>query len=261
MTIQPIGSFLPMDENGFILNDLKWENLQLDWRKPIEIILEAYQNHFQGKLYSVYLRGSVVRGLAVPFVSDIDTFALVESDSFIRWEKATIQPTVEATIQNKFPFIKGVEMNIASFEKDFSQRNPRLAMVLKTQSLCILGNDISNQLPRYQTIDLCLNSQWLEADLDDFQKKLDTKTVTKKNCQAIMKIIIRVGMEIVVEKEGKFTNDLYLCYKIFSKYFPKQEYKMRQALEYFLNPIDNIKTLNDFIKSFGNWLLSIYKQQ
>lgn len=255
MNISPIGSFLPINENGFIINNLKWENVQSDWREPLEMIIKQYQNHYKERLHSVYLRGSVARGLAMPNISDIDTFALVSSTEFIRWKKADIQPKIESSIQEQFPFIKGVEMNIASYESDFLLKNPRLAMVLKTQSLCVFGNDISKSLPDYRPKDLCLNGQWLEEDLNDFQQKLESGTITKEDCQAIMKVIIRVGMEIVVEREGKFTNDLYLCYKTFSKYFPEKEKEMRQALEYFLNPIDDGIKINYFIIDFGKWLV------
>ena len=60
--------------------------------------------------------------------------------------------------------------------------------------------------------------------------------------------------ELIIEKEQQFTPDLYLCYKTFSKYYPTKETQMRQALDYFLNPITDLKTLEIFINQFGNWL-------
>ena len=88
----------------------------------------------------------------------------------------------------------------------------------------------------------------------DFRQKITIQKVTVEDCKAIMKIIIRVGFELIIEKEQQFTPDLYLCYKTFSKYYPTKETQMRQALDYFLNPITDLKTLEIFINQFGNWL-------
>ena len=71
----------------------------------------------------------------------------------------------------------------------------------------------------------------------------------------MMKIIIRVGFELVVAQEQRFTPDLYLCYETFSTYYPTKEKEMRQALVYFLNPIADVSTLEEFVHPFGNWLV------
>lgn len=255
MKIQPIGAFLSMDADGFIINDLKIENIQSIWNKPIDIIVQQYQNYYKERLHSIYLRGSVGRGLAVPYVSDMDTFALIYSDKFIRWENMKKQMEIEQIIQSKFPFVNGIEMNIASFGDNFYKKNPRLGMVIQTQSLCIYGNNISKELPKFRPTDLCLNTKWFAEDLNEFKEKLAFKSITKTDCKAIMKLIIRVGFELVVEREQRFTPDLYLCYKCFSKYYPNKEKEMRQALDYFLNPITDLQILTAFVNQFRHWFL------
>ena len=254
MKIESIGKFLSMDNDGFIINDLRIENIQPIWNEPIAIIVQQYHEYYNEKLHSIYLRGSVSRGLAVSYVSDIDTFALIYSDDFIRWKSINKQEQIEQVIQSKFPFVSGIEMNIASFEQNFYLKNPRLAMVIQTQSLSIYGNDISNDLPKFRPTDLCLNTKWFVNDLNDFKKKIENQTITLEDCKGVMKIIIRVGFELIVEREQQFTPDLYLCYQTFSKYYPTKEKEMRQALEYFLNPICDLQILDVFVNQFGNWL-------
>ncbi len=46
-------------------------------------------------------------------------------------------------------------MNAASFESEFYLKNPRLAMVIQTQSLCLYGNEVLKNLPNFRPIDLC----------------------------------------------------------------------------------------------------------
>ena len=255
MKIQKIGSFLSMDENGYIINDLKIENIQPLYNEPIKMIVQQYHEYYHKKLHSIYLRGSVARGLAVPYISDIDTFALIYSDDFIIWKNIEEQIEIEDKIQPKFPFINGIEINVASFENEFYLKKPRLAMVIQTQSLCIDGIDISKKLPKFSPIDLCLNRKWFVDDLNGFKKKIELQTVTLEDCRVIMKLMIRVGFELVVEREQRFTPDLYLCYQTFSKYYPMKENEMRQALEYFLNPITDLQILEAFVNQFGNWLI------
>lgn len=255
MNIQPIGQFLSMDKDGFIFNDLKLENIQPIWNEPIQLIIQQYHEYYNKKLHSIYLRGSISRDLAVPNVSDIDTFALVYSDHFIRWKNSDIQEEIEEKVQAKFPFVNGVEMNIASLDDEFYLKNSRLAMIIQTQSLCLDGVNISKKSSKFRPTDLCLNKKWFAEDLNDFNKKIGDQKIRLEDCRAIMKIIIRVGFELVVEREQRFTPDLYLCYRTFSKYYINKEKEMRQALVYFLNPITDLQILEAFVNQLGNWLM------
>ena len=155
MNILSIGAFLSMNKNGFITNDLRIKNIQPIWNEPVQVIVQQYHEYYKEKLHSIYIRGSVSRGLAVSYVSDIDTFALIRSDDFIRWKSIGEQVQTQQSIQIEFPFVNGIEMNVASFESEFYLKNPRLAMVIQTQSLCLYGNEVLKNLPNFRPIDLC----------------------------------------------------------------------------------------------------------
>jgi hypothetical protein len=227
----------------------------------IDEIVAAYQIHLHEKLHSIYLRGSVARGTAIKGFSDIDTFALIHSDDNIRWKKADFQEQVEKEIQSQFDFVKEVEINISSYYFDFYDQNPRLAMMIKTQSLCVFGNDISPSLPNFKpNRDMILNLKWLEADIQEVIQKIKNETYTLEDYQFIMKVLLRSGFELVMEREGRYTQDLYLCYKTFSKYYPRFEEAMQQALIWHLNPIINPKTLIDFLDLLGHFLINQTKE-
>lgn len=250
------GSFLPQDENGFILNTLSLTAVQPLWQPPLSVILAAYQTNFPTNLHSIYLRGSVARGLAVPHHSDIDLVALIENSDFIRWQTASCEAEIEKEVLAKFPFVAGIEMNIASYASDFYTQNPRVAMVLKTQSLCLWGESILPTLPPFlPSRAMCLNHQWLEADILAFQKSLVEDTARLSDCQAMMKIIVRTGFELTVERVQKFTNDLDICCATFCNYYPNKSLEMRQALQWFLTPTRSKSALLPFLASFGQWLI------
>ena len=75
-----------------------------------------------------------------------------------------------------------------------------------------------------------------------------------------MKIIIRSGFELIIEKEKQFTADLYLCYLTFSKYFPNYKQEMKQALFWFLNPIIEAKELRLLLDHLGNFIIKESKK-
>lgn len=259
--IKKIGKFLPQDNNGFIINDLSLENIDDEWQAVISKIVKAYQNHLHGKLHSIYLRGSVARGTAIKGFSDIDTFALIHSNEKIRWQKADFQEPVEQKIQEEFDFVRDIEMNIASYHSDFYNQNPRLSMIIKTQSLCIFGTDLSPTLPNFKpNQNMILNLKWLETDIEDIISKIEKGTNTLEDCQFVMKVLLRAGFELVMKREGRYTQDLYLCYSTFSKYYPAYENAMRQALIWYLNPIKDRQLLIDFLHLLGCFLINQTKE-
>ena len=58
----------------------------------------------------------------------------------------------------------------------------------------------------------------------------------EQDIQEIMKVLLRSGFEVVMEREGKYTNDLYCCYQAFAKYYPARQNTMRRVLFLYLNP-------------------------
>ena len=171
------------------------------------------------------MRGSLARGTHVDSFSDIDVFAVIY-DLEGRWEMAEWQPDLQKELQTEFSFVREVEIMMTPYFEDFYQNNPRLAMIIRTQSLCIFGNDLSETIPSFlPNKKMILNLTWLEEDLNEFLQK---EKITTRDCQEITKILIRSGFELVMEKEQKFTTDLYLCYNIsrisfsfFGKYLEK----------------------------------------
>lgn len=53
------------------------EQIREPWRSALEFLKLAYLGEFSEARHSVYVRGSVPRGLAVRGVSDVESFALL----------------------------------------------------------------------------------------------------------------------------------------------------------------------------------------
>jgi tRNA nucleotidyltransferase (CCA-adding enzyme) len=100
--IQPIGNCLSQDENGFIINDLSLDMIDHKWRTVLRIVKNNFVKNLDKNLHSIYVRGSVARGLAIEGISDLDMFSLVKpsfSKEKFRWQGADFQSDIVKNIK------------------------------------------------------------------------------------------------------------------------------------------------------------------
>lgn len=259
-SIKNIGRFCPTDENGYILNDSSLKKIKPEYFQIIEEVLKYYQTHLGLDLHSVYVRGSIPRGLGIEGVSDLDTIAVTKKDTNdleLEWvEKA------EQELNKKFNYINGVEFSFYYIDDILgSTKFSIIPFMIKTHSVCVYGEDLTAHLPIYKADEKIgnehlfnLKSQIKQAkkDLngnDDIEDVLDC-------CCWIMKIIVRAGLALVIGEENKYTRDLFPAYELFSKYYPEKETNMKQAIKYAINPVGNANEIIDFLEDMGNWMIS-----
>ena len=236
-----------------MLNPCAWDHLADHWAPAIEYLREKVQQKLGESLHSYWLRGSLARGTAVDGISDIDTFAIVHSDESLRWEEAVFKSQLQSQMQTQFPFAGDLELYCSAYHTNFAQHYPQLAMIIKTQSLCLIGEDIRPNLPSFRPgRAMMLNWRWVEEDLNDFLKKSEPK---EEDVRAICKILIRVSFELVMERENKYTNDLYICCQAFERYYPEQATLIWELLSCFLNPKENKTRTRTLISEIGSFLV------
>lgn len=266
--IAKIGSVLGVDEQGFIIRKANIDKIVEPWRSLVDEIVTAYLNHWSDQVHSIYIRGSVAVGQAIPFISDVDSFAVVSGnyqDCDRHWFDGFNQH-----VRPKYPFCKGVELSPISGDRlrDFDDYGyGGLRMLIVTQAACVYGQDISPELPKFKPdIDAVSHAFDLSEDIQEVSFDLLYTTPQKppneqtayvhKLGQWIMKRILRSGLEIVMERHQCYTRDLYPCYQIFSEYYPAQKTLMYQALNWSINPLNSPQEIVDFLATFGSWLVA-----
>src|SRR5690606_41345984 len=65
------------DAEGFLPTRPDRRPIAGPWASAVALVVDAYRDRLGPALHSVYVRGSVARGLAVEGVSDLDTFAVL----------------------------------------------------------------------------------------------------------------------------------------------------------------------------------------
>lgn len=269
--ILPIGSVLTTDAQGFIMNECSLEKISPPWNLVVEEIKSAYLRHLGSTLHSIYLRGSVPRGQAIPGISDVDTFAVVLGDREaldLSWKRE-----FQEFITSKYSFCQGVELTLIPltdiFQTPRHRPNP-IQLLIKTQSLCIFGESSREILPGIKPgIDATIQAWTIRRDITKVMEDLQAlendgtcdERFVQKVCSWIMKRILRTGFELVMEREGVYTRDLYPCWEIFSRYYPREKDHMKRALQWAILPETNPGKIRQFLESFGGWLIAQVEEE
>jgi uncharacterized protein len=242
--IQPqrIGRFLHVDGFGYVQPDVAIDLVGGVWKPLVDFVTRSLIE--RRDIRSVYLRGSIPRGLAIENISDADFIYISESN----FDQA--DAVLEETAKANFPFVQNLKLfrlNRTELDKvHHPQRRPYFHMLLKTQSLFLAGYDIAKDIEPFRLgPDMVSHVFWLT---DEFHKTLNFASkisirleesqkaaVERSARQWISKRIVRSGFEITIDKNSRFTRDLYLCYEEFAASYPQRSEQMYRVLTNCLN--------------------------
>lgn len=259
--IKAIGDYFETDERGFIINPCAPAKIDQKYVPLLDILIADFQEKAQNHLLAVYLRGSVPAGKAQDGVSDLDVVGLLKWDKkyrFIRWGNASWEKEANAQLLPTYPFVKKIDLAIAHHDPGFPGQNLDVKMILKTQGLCIWGQDILSTVPPFKVGKaVMINYKWVARNLQawrDRENKWENTQEEAAFLQDTMKTVIRAGFELVLLRVERYTVDLYLCYMSFAENYPEKEAEMRQALHTYLNPLEGLETGRELMQTFVPWM-------
>lgn len=237
------GSYLELDSNGFVQSKSHIDFIQDKWSPLVEETVEFYRSKFGENLHSVYVRGSVAKGEGLDGISDLDTFCILHEGP------GEVESPFSEDFQNemnaKYPFCTHVEISFlerAKIHKPFPPRERSVwAELIKTQSACVYGEDLAQEIAPFKLSNMKGHSYFIEQELKELPKYYEEDQDSVEDlldlCVWITRRVIRSGYDLVMEREGKFTRDLYLCWESFSKYYPEKSDDMKVVLNLALNPL------------------------
>jgi uncharacterized protein len=256
--VQRHGSYLEVDEQGHIQSRADAAHIKGEWQLAVEALVAAYLDRWGENIHSIYVCGSLAKGFAVDGVSDIDSFAVLQPgevqtisyDEFGTWAQK-----VEQDIREAFPFVAGVELDLEAFASTRERENP-YTFILKTEAACSYGESLVESIRPYKlSPEIAFQTRFFEHHLDQFISEYPSEPEEDKPDYIVwlMRRFLRLGMELVMVDERRYTHDLYLCYESFAKYYPDQAAQMYRALELAVNP-KAVPATESFVRRFGNWL-------
>ncbi len=252
--IRDIGTLVPCDAEGYIVNIASTQYLKPPWDAPVLAVVERCQLYFGHRLVALYLRGSLAYGTAIVGMSDLDMFVIV-ADALTE-DDQTWGDQLKIEITHTFPYLVGADFDLVPLSRT---ENTAVRLVLKTQTIFLWGRDLTVDYPKFKISHWAAQHVYLLGhQLGDvltalFQEQ-DQQAIAA-TCAWICKRIVRAGFELVMEREQAYTRDLYPAYQTFSKYYPEQKPQMYHALQLAVFPTTDRAALVAFLAGFGAWLV------
>ena len=227
---QRIGRFLNVDGAGCVVPDVAAEHIGTVWQPLVAFVRDALMR--RPGVRSIYLRGSIARGLAIEEISDADFIYLSETN----FDPADIE--LEKAAAARFPFVKSValfRLDRAGFDHIRPrQTRPYFQMLLKTQSLFLGGDDVTEDVAPFRAgPDMVSHVFSLADDFVRLPRLLQhgrDSGVEQEMCQWFSRRVVRSGFEITMDRSDRFTRDLYLCYEQFAEFYPDRAAPMFRVL-------------------------------
>ncbi len=255
------GRFWRIDHHGLIENDASAEQIDTAYREAVDAVIEAYRDHLGDDLHSIYLRGTIARGVAIDGLSDLDSLALVRSakaDGSVSWQDGE-----EVTIVTAHPLLTGVQFETyAATDVARPETVSELLVVLATQSVCIDGLSVLPDLPRLRpdaavaNIDIVQIAPDIAEARDALSKAGAPGIEVTYWCRRIMKNVLRCGASLALVDQGVFTRDLAPCLDVFCRAYPAERGAMTDVLGLALNPTTDAGAPLQVLESFGTWMIA-----
>lgn len=254
--ILPIGRYLATDAQGFIIPDVSHSHIMPPWDSLVKASLDLIATHAPN-ITSVYIRGSVPRGLAVEGISDLDLILIGSVDDAAQEQMDLFDQSLAA----RFPFCTGIEWGVVSLGDLQKIYPPHILAydqsLLKTQGLLLAGIDVVKDIaPLKIDINMTSHAFSIEKEWQQYPQWLmeaETPVACKHECRWMAKRIIRTAFELHMQQAGVFTRDLYLCYETAAKYMPETAKSLYKVLELAIEPTDDgnaiIRTMTPAMKA------------
>jgi len=262
------GRVWQVDERGYLINDAKKEHITPQYQAVIDDIVKAYRDNIGDDIHSIYVTGSIPRGLAVEGKSDIDTFAVLEYYTEPELVLQDWLPSAEETIADKHNCVSDVQMEVwihgwlLHDPTEFSVS----AFILKTHAVCVWGVDMSPDVTAYQftkreTRLAIANDDivQIEPDIEEAIEEIELDDAPENMrywCKRICKNMLHTMFGLVMVDEAVHTRDVDVSATYILKHYPEQSENIQQMVSYIQSPTDSKKTLLAFLDSFGSWLIA-----
>lgn len=264
---QQIGRFWRMDTQGYIQNDAHLKSIKPPFKAVIRDAVNAYTDHIADDLHSIYVTGSVARGLAVEGKSDINLFAVLTNAVDLDLVMQDWIMDAEEELIAQHLCISDAHLDLWPHNYVFSDpdRFSIGAFIIKTHSVCVWGNDLAAEIPPYRVSAAISNDDVVQI-LDDIEEAIaeineeDSPANVRYWCKRVMKNILRAGFGLVMVQEGRHTRDLDLCAATFNQYYPQHAAMMDQALAYAYKPSGKAQQVMRFLDDTNDWLLPLTHQ-
>lgn len=255
MSTPPFGRFLQVDEDGYLVPDLDARQLTGPWGDLVRASVEVYQRIYGEALHSVYVRGSVARGLAVEGLSDVDTWAVLHGTG--TGGMVSCPPELgaeEAALGARWSGCTEVELCVSHLERVLREPRGSFARtLLALQATCVHGDDIVPTLPRVRPGPEAFGAVWfVSGAMATVQEEVPGETSPTEVagwCRWIAKAWVRAAFELVMADDQRWTRDVELCALAVGQHRPEHAAGVAALGRLVVDPLTDAGALMDVAAS------------
>ncbi|GAB4509427.1 MAG: hypothetical protein OHK0046_04370 [Anaerolineae bacterium] len=262
-----MGRYWKTDEHGFLQNDARADLIQPEFTELLREVVAIYERHVGNLMHSLYVTGDLARGLAVPGQAELYVFAVFEpsADPEAVDDTWLDDETEHLTLSYK-GLLSDVVLETWAYAYVFEEpeRFSPGAFTIKTESVCLWGNDLSPELPDYDVKKEAVrqaianeNIVQIGHDLTytDIQlKQTQSPAVIASWCAWISKRLLRAAWSLAAFDQAVHSRDLDLAAEVFSARYPDHAAHIQQAWRWSQHPAEDKTEVLAYLENFGSWL-------
>lgn len=235
--------------------------IQKTYQPFVDAAILILRDSFHSGLHSIYMCGSIPKGIATPHSSDAD-FTVALHSSVTNETRSDLEKVKSKLLEN-FPFIVKIDMHCCSVDEVLS--NPLgWGFWISIVSVCIHGEDLGARLPPlYPNHDLIteINSDTLKT-LDSLHKRAEAATdpdLVRRIRKKLARRYLMALFSLVMQQENFWTDDINLMKTSLEKHFPKQKVLIATLFHQATAPSDPTTELLRNFEDVKAWFNRLFK--
>jgi predicted nucleotidyltransferase len=245
-----------LDPNGFIISDVSKDKIDEVYVPCIRESVERLRDLFHQQLHSVYVYGSVARGEAIAFKSDLDLIALFDG-KLSSVQMAELKKLAGELSQAYRSLVREVGISLAYYDYTVDPANYYESAFLKELCVCVYGEDVGERFGPYKlTSEIAIRFNGdIGEDLTRALTRLEAASNEEfKPCaQSFARKLIRTFYSMVMVRSQIWTTRLHEQSEVFIHHFPDKESMVRTLLKWIDEPPTDRETVYELFKSEGEW--------
>ncbi len=250
--LKPVGSYLGVDEEGYLIGEVSKEKIQPELWPVINESIECAREVFGDNIHSIYVRGSTAKGTFVPGISDLDTEFVLHTQPDDETKQNFKDKMIE--IEDRHPEVTKIERVIWTVDGFTTEPDT----IRKYQTVCVFGEDLTQAMPKMKpgaesASKLGLILEQIDKSISLLESGQDTITIKARSVW-LGKRLIRRAHELIEGKLQRFTRDIYPCYEGASQVWPEHEPLFRKVAEVAVFGTEDQEYLIDLARQMHNFL-------
>lgn len=252
----PIQNCNGLDKQGYIINPYSVSKIQPEFNSVVNHTISSLIASFGERLHSIYLYGSIGRGDATPYRSDLDISVVftsqVSEKDVLALDHLSTFISAKHSVITKLDFDPGEHSQIVKQSELY-----RWQFWLKHCCCCLWGHDLSKEFARHKpSFDIAVG---LNKDLSDTYQSFLSQTADSQQVISMCKKIMRAAYLLIAPKDHTWHVNLDAMYLASLPYYPTHHKELNTIFRLTQNAQTgstlSLDSCHPFITSIASQLL------